>query len=82
MLEAARPGSNRCLRAKWQMIFQLFPEVSLVSACAHGNPWLGGVFLIETGLVSSSFGPGAMFSLIFTKADYADSCSSIIMIIN
>eukprot|EP00435_Cladocopium_sp_Y103_P040812 s1364_g11.t1 len=31
-IEAARPGSGRCLRAAWQGIFQLFPEISLVRA--------------------------------------------------
>lgn len=31
-IEAARPGSGRCLRAPWQGIFQLFPEISLVRA--------------------------------------------------
>ena len=33
-LQAARPGSGRCLRAPWQGIFQLFPEISLVSHLA------------------------------------------------
>lgn len=28
--EAARPTANRCLRASWQGIFKLFPEISLV----------------------------------------------------
>eukprot|EP00439_Symbiodinium_sp_Y106_P056076 s1144_g7.t2 len=31
LVEAARPGTGRCLRAKWQDVFQLFPEISLIS---------------------------------------------------
>eukprot|EP00434_Breviolum_minutum_P013802 symbB.v1.2.012171.t4/scaffold832.1/size159137/16 len=31
-VEAARPTANRCLRASWQGIFKLFPEISLVRA--------------------------------------------------
>lgn len=32
LVEAARPGTGRCLRAKWQDVFQLFPEISLIRA--------------------------------------------------
>ena len=28
--KAARPGTGRCLRAKWQDVFQQFPEISLI----------------------------------------------------
>ncbi|CAJ1412456.1 unnamed protein product [Effrenium voratum] len=31
-VEAARPGSGRVLRIQWQLIFQQFPEISLVRA--------------------------------------------------
>ena len=31
-VEAARPTANRCLRASWQGIFKLFPEISLARA--------------------------------------------------